>query len=542
VTKVVASLALRERLIAGGELALLDVREQGVHYLGHPFFACSLPLSRLEMMIEDLVPRRGTPIVVLDGGGEGLAERAAARLAALGYADVGILEGGCAGWKASGGELFSGVNVPSKAFGEFVEHHYDTPRVPPDEIKRLIDGGRKLVILDSRPYAEYHRMNIPGGIDAPGAELVYRVHDLAPDPDTLVVVNCAGRTRSIIGCQSLRNAGIPNEVVALKDGTMGWELAGYQCERGSTRVAPAPSAAGAERARAAAARVASRFEVKFATREQVQAWQREPQRSLFLLDVRTQQEFEQARVAGSRHAPGGQVVQATDEFVGVRGARIVCVDPARVRSVMTASWLNQMGWNEAYALEPEGADGFGGWRIETGPRKRMPAGFKSWHSLAPQELALRLQQGGAMVLDLSTSLRFRERHVPGAWWAVRARLAEAHAQLVSARAKFADGQSLVLSSEDGTLAHLAAPEAAALWRDREIEVLEGGNAAWFAAQLPTEAGSANATTTLDDVWYKPYDHEHGQDYEKHARAYLSWEVALVEQIKRDPTIRFRAYD
>jgi rhodanese-related sulfurtransferase len=453
----------------------------------------------------------------------------------LGYTDVAILEGGCAGWKAAGGELFSGVNVPSKAFGEFVEHHYDTPRVPPQEIRRLIDSGKKLVILDSRPYEEYHRMNIPGGIDAPGAELLYRVHDLAPDPGTLVVVNCAGRTRSIIGCQSLRNAGIANEVVALKDGTMGWELAGYQCERGSTAVAPAPSAAGEAQARAATERVALRFEVKFAARTEVDAWRRDDGRTLYLLDVRTKQEFEQLRIAGSRHAPGGQLVQATDEFVGVRGARIVCIDPARVRSVMTASWLNQMGWSEVYVLEPEGENGFAGWELETGPRAQMPLGFKPWRTITARELVQRQQQGGVSVLDLATSLRFRDRHIPGARWAVRARLEQAHAKLPDVRA-------LVLTSEDGTLAYLAAPEAAALWPEAEVSVLKGGNAIWFTLQLPVETGIENATTTLDDVWYKPYDHEHAQDYEKHARAYLSWEVALVEQIKRDPTIRFRSYE
>jgi rhodanese-related sulfurtransferase len=532
-TRAISPAALRELLLANTEFALLDVREQGVHYQGHPFFACALPLSRLEMMVGDLVPRRSAPLALFDGGGEGLAERAAEKLAGLGYSDIAILEGGCAGWKAAGGELFSGVNVPSKAFGEFVEHHYDTPRVPPQEIKRLIDSGRKLVILDSRPYEEYHRMNIPGGIAAPGAELVYRVHDLAPDPDTLVVVNCAGRTRSIIGCQSLRNAGVANEVVALKDGTMGWELAGYQCERGSTAVAPAPSAAGEVQARAAAERVARRFEVKFASRAEVETWQRDPDRTLYLLDVRTRQEFEQVRIAGSRHAPGGQLVQATDEFVGVRGARIVCVDPARVRSVMTASWLNQMGWSDVYALEPEGKDGFAGWALEAGPRTQTPAGFKPWRTITTRELIQRQRQAGVTVLDLAISLKFRERHIPGAWWAVRARLDQA-------RAKFPDAGTLVLTSEDGTLAHLAAPEAAVLWPDAEVSVLEGGNAAWYAAQLPVETGMENSTTALDDVWYKPYDH--AQDYEKHARAYLNWEVALVEQIKRDPTIRFRAYD
>jgi len=514
-------------LLAGkDELALLDVREQGVHYRGHPFHACSAPLSRLEMMAGDLVPRRSAPIVVLDGGGEGLAQKAQARLGALGYGDVAILEGGCAAWQAAGGELFSGVNVPSKAFGEFVEHQYGTPRIPAEELNRYVDSGKKLVILDSRPFEEYHRMNIPGGIDAPGAELAWRVHDLAPDPGTLVVVNCAGRTRSIIGCQSLRNAGIPNEVVALKDGTMGWELAGFECERGQTRVAPPPSEAGRKRARAMADGVAKRFQVKFTDRKTVEKWISDPSRTHYLLDVRSREEFEARRIAGSRHAPGGQLVQATDEYIGVRNARVVLVDPERVRSVMSASWLNQMGWEEVYVLEPEGADGLAGWASESGPRDRQVLGFKRWE--ATSEVA------GATVLDLSTSLRFRARHVPGAWWAVRSRLAEA-------RQRVPDAKSIVLTSEDAVLAHLAAPEAAALWPRAQVKVLEGGNAAWFAADRPAETGPERATTTLDDVWYKPYDHEHGSDYEKHARAYLSWEVALVDQIRRDPTIRFRVF-
>jgi len=528
--------ALRERLADRREFALLDVREQGVHTQGHPFFAASLPLSRLELMIEDLVPRRSAPLVLLDGGDEDLAERSAAKLAALGYTNLSILDSGCKAWQAAGGELFSGVNVPSKAFGEFIEHHYDTPRIPPEELKRLKDAGRKLVILDSRPFDEFHRMNIPGGIDAPGAELLYRVHELAPEPDTLVVVNCAGRTRSIIGCQSLRNAGIPNSVVALKDGTMGWELAGFECEHGSTNVAPPPSAQGLAAAQAAAAKVAAHFRVKFATRDTVQVWQQDEGRTLYLLDVRTREEFEKKRIAGSRHAPGGQLVQATDEYVGVRNARIVLIDPARVRSVMTASWLNQMGWDDVHVLEPEGADGFAGWPLEDGPRKRPPAATaRGSRTIAAPELATRINKDDVCVLDLATSLRYRARHIPGAWWAVRARLAEA-------KAKIPPPAGLVLTSDDGLLAQLAASEAAALWPDAEVRVLEGGTAAWHAAGKPVESGMTRATTTLDDVWYKPYDHEQAGDYEKHARAYLNWEVALVEQIKRDPTIRFRAYD
>jgi hypothetical protein len=191
-----------------------------------------------------------------------------------------------------------------------------------------------------------------------------------------------------------------------------------------------------------------------------------------------------------------------------------------------------MGWDDVFVLEPEGANGFGDLPLARGAHVPRVPGLQR----APEIDAAQLVRVRATVLDLSTSLKFRARHVPGAWWAVRSRLVEA-------RSRLGEATELVLTSEDGVLAQLAAPEAAALWPQARVQVLAGGNAVWFAAGLPAESGiGANATTALDDVWYKPYDHEHGADYEKHARAYLDWEVALVEQIKLDPAIRFRAYD
>jgi rhodanese-related sulfurtransferase len=370
-------------------------------------------------------------------------------------------------------------------------------------------------VLDFSTSLRFHYKHIPGGIDVPGAELAYRVHDLVADPHSLIVVNCAGRTRSIIGCQSLRNAGVPNPVVALKDGTMGWELAGYQSERGASRRAGDPGREGLAKAQAAAEQVAQRFGVKFADAGMVRRWQSDEHRTLYILDVRTREEFEAGHIAGSRHAPGGQLVQATDEYVGVRHARLVLVDPQRVRAIMTASWLIQMGWHDVYVL-----GSLAGFDLERGARKPQVLGFTPWQTT---------RDVSGTVLDFSTSLRFHYKHIPGAWWVVRSRLGEA-------RAKVGDAKSLVLTSEDGVLAHLAAPEVQALWPNAQVRVLEGGNAAW---QGGWEQGHERSTTVRDDVWYKPYDHEAG--FEKHAREYLQWEVELVEQIKRDPTIRFQSF-
>ncbi len=249
---------LEEWIRDGDELALLDVREQGAFASGHLLLAACLPLSRLELEVERLVPRRGTRIVLCDAGEANceLAHRAAQRLVELGYREPRVLSGGVLASRDAGYELFTGINVPSKAFGELVEQRCGTPHLGATELRARLDRGEKIAILDARPLDEYRRMCIPGGIDVPGAELVYRVYDLVPDPETLVVVNCAGRTRSIIGAQSLINAGVERRIAALENGTMGWRLAGYDLEHGQERRAPEPSETGLRSARAAAQRVA----------------------------------------------------------------------------------------------------------------------------------------------------------------------------------------------------------------------------------------------------------------------------------------------
>ncbi len=343
--------ALRTGLLGGEEIALLDVREEAAFGPEHILLAIHLPLSRLELRAGWLVPRRNTRIVLCDGGGEGLAERAAGILEGYGYRNIAVLDGGVAAWRAAGHAVFSGVNVPSKAFGEVVEHGYRTPSIAAQELKARIDARENMVIVDSRPLDEFRVMSIPTATCVPGGELVWRIGALAPDPETLVVVNCAGRTRSIMGAQSLINAGIPNRVVALRNGTMGWHLAGLALDHGQTRYLPEVSPAQAEDARRRAQAVCARFAVPRIDRATLEAWQAEPDRTTFLFDVRSPEEFLAGHLPGSISAPGGQLVQATDRYIGTLRARLVLVDDDGVRAAMTASWLKQMALHEVAVLE-----------------------------------------------------------------------------------------------------------------------------------------------------------------------------------------------
>jgi rhodanese-related sulfurtransferase len=514
---------LRAVLLAGGELAVLDGREQGQFSAEHLFWGSCVPLSQLERLVADLVPRRGCPVVWVDSDGAagGPAHRAALRLAELGWTNVSVLEGGVAGWP---GERYSGVNVPSKAFGEWIEHQEATPHLSAADLARRQASGERLVVLDSRPMREFQRMSIPGGIDCPGAELVYRVHDLAPDPTTTVVVNCAGRTRSIIGAQSLRNAGLPNPVVALEHGTMGWELAGLTLARGETTHAADPSPAGLAWATAAADRVAERFAVPRISAATVHAWLADPERTTFVLDVRTAEEYEAGHAPIARHAPGGQVVQAADEYIGVLGARVVLVDDhSLVRATMTASWLQQLGRYEVAVAHLDDA-------TATGPRHTATLVASDAPSIDTSELAAALDRGAVTVIDLADSLRYRRGHIPGAWWAVRARFD-------AVEGVEGINRPVVLTSPDGGLAQLAHGDADARWPG--ARVLEGGTNAWTGAGRPLEAGMTRPTTETDDVWYKPYDAADAAVARRHMEEYLRWEVALLDQIERDELVQFR---
>jgi rhodanese-related sulfurtransferase len=519
--ETVTAAQLRDRLRSGGEIAIVDAREEGVFHERHLLMASCLPLSRLELIAPGLLPRRSAPIVVSDDG-EGLAERAAARLIEGGYTDVSVLGGGVKAWEGAGFPVYSGVHVPSKAFAEVIEHEMGTPWISAEDLAKRQQRGEKLAIFDSRSYEEYHSNTIPGAISVPGTELVHRFKELVSSPDTFVVVNCGGRTRSIIGAQSLIDAGVPNRVVSLKDGTMAWHLAGLGIASGATARAPEVSAEGAAVARERAETVARRYGVPVINRETLADWRRETnRRTLYVMDVRDPAEYRAGHLPGSAMAPGGQLVQETDSWLGVWGARVVLVDDTGARARMTASWLRRMGWDAA-VLE----DGLGG-DLESGnpePKSDIfPLAGPEPATVQPAEL----RANPAVVVDLALSRHHRQGHISGAWFAIRARLAEALDKLP------AEGD-LVLTSEDGTIARYAAAE---LRTRRPAKVLAGGTAAWKSAGLPLETGMGPLASEPDDVALSARDRP--ADRERYMREYLAWEIDLVNQIARDTDCRFR---
>ncbi|MBY4947801.1 sulfurtransferase [Cupriavidus respiraculi] len=510
------------------EIALFDVREHGQYGEGHPFYAVPLPYSRLELDVGRLAPRLGTRIVLADDG-DGVAQAAAMALARLGYTNVFVLDGGMAAWVAAGYTLFAGVNVPSKTFGELAEHHYHTPRVSARELAAMQAGPVAPVVLDGRPASEFRKMNIPGAICCPNGELAYRLRDLVPDATTPIVINCAGRTRSIIGAQTLINFGVSNPVYALENGTQGWYLNDFALEHGGTaRYPDNGSPRGVDAARDAAKALARRFDVPDIEAAQAAAWLADTSRSTFLCDVRTAEEFAARTLPGAQHTPGGQLMQATDQYVGVRRARLVLFDAEGVRAPVVASWLRQMGHDAVVLAGGLEAGLNAGLRAAHGPTPdiaRLPA-------VGADELAAGLANRSMLALDLRGSMAYRAGHIAGSRWSTRARLAQDLSGVPQ-------DTTLVLVGEAdaGDPADLAVADLHALGY-RDLRRLRGGFAAW------RDAGHAlgEGADTLPDarcIDYLFFVHDRHDGNKAAARQYLAWETGLIAQLDAQELATFR---
>lgn len=521
---------LRDALLKQREVALVDLREEAAFATGHPLFAVNLPLSKLEIEALDRLPRRDTPITLYDNGefwdteqGIRKTTRALATFKALGYRDIALLAGDLEGWREAGGEIFIDVNAPGKAFGEWVEHHYHTPSFSAEQVQALQTQNADIAILDVRRFDEFNTMSIPDGVNVPGGELVLRLRDAVPNPKTQVIINCAGRTRSIIGTQSLINAGIPNPVAALRNGTIGWTLAGQPLAHQQQTSFPPLSQLSQQAATESSRQLAERAGVKRITRETLVKWQQDRSRTLYLFDVRTAQEYAAGHIPGARHVAGGQLVQETDHYASVRGARIVLSDDQLVRAELTASWLAQMNWEVAVLEAPLTAFS------EQGNWQAQAAAAPAVEEVLPAQLQQWLAEGQTGLIDLTTSANFRSRRIPGALWTTRANIAQAVRRHPAV-------SRWVVTCTSGLLARYAVTEVAAL-TGSPAYLLQKGTLGWIDAGFPLEHGDSDWIENAQDRYRRPYE---GTDVSPQAmQDYLDWEYGLVAQLARDGTHGFK---
>ncbi len=508
--------------------ALLDVREAGEYNSTHIPGASWLPRRRLEFQMADSVPFKGVQVVVCDDEGR-RATLAATTLQGMGYTNVSVLKGGTNAWTNQQYPTEWGMNVPSKDFGEKVEIQNTVIEISADDLHSRLETGKHTVILDARTPEEYQRFNIPGSRSLPGGELAYRITDIAEGlaADDAIIVNCAGRTRSIIGARALQRMGFTN-VSALINGTAGWMLAGYELERGADRLAmPEPSTKGVAAAEAYADTLAKEDGIRSLDIDGLQAqFATRNERTVYFIDVRTNAEYAEGHIPGFQWIPGGQAVQRSDDAAVVKGATVVFCCDGKTRATVTASWYRQLGIQDVFVVD----GGTTAWStannaLEMGAPSRPPTGFeaasKSVPTVSPQDVQ---SNSNAAVIFVDTSQDFSSGHVPGARWVPRGWMELRIEELVPSKAT-----PIVVTCNDGQASALAGATLQALGYTK-VSRMKGGMAAWRSAGLSVELGLTGVLALPGDI---PADVVLTGPERNFAdtMTYLRWETALGEKYK-----------
>lgn len=520
-TTRITALEAYDRSHDGGEVAFLDVREDGQFGEGHPLFAVPCPYSRLEMRIGSLVPRRSVSIILIDDD-DGVAVKAARRLATCGYTDVATVTGGVSAWAAAGLNLFKGVNVPSKVLGELAEKAWHPPIITSETLAAWQRERKPYLLFDARPPSEYAKMCVPTAFCLPNGELAHRLEAAVPDVSTPIVVTCAGRTRGLIGVAGLRLAGIDNPVFALENGTQGWALAGFELKRGNTAAPyPSPTDEALSRSRARAERFAARHGIGRITTGDLMRLRAESERTTYVFDVRSAEEAREDAIAIAQHAPSGQLVQATDQWIGVRHARLVLCDDGGLRACLAAFWLRQLGF-DTRILPID--DDLRALPTVSEPLAPMPIVEAIAHDAAWRGV----QNGKVRMLDLRSSAQHRHGHPKGAAWTIRPRLE---------RTLSGFRGSIAVVVDDPMIARLAAIDLRELGCAAVLS-LQGDVEAWASAGLPLDVGPSRFSDeeALDILLFVHDRHDGNLDA---SRRYLAWETALVAQLASRERAEFK---
>ena len=507
----VTAAAAKARLHEGEEIAFLDVREAAAFGEGHPLFAVPCPLSRLEASALALVPRADCPVLLIDDG-DGIAEKAAQRLAACGYTDVSLVQGGLPAWDAAGFGVFAGVNVPSKTLGELLEHDHHPAMIDAATLARWRREGRAHAFFDARPPVEYAKMRIEGARCVPNGELAHRVGAAVPDTATPIVITCAGRTRGIVGALTLRAIGVPNPVYALENGTQGWALAGLPLERGAQAdPLPALDPPQAQASRAGAARLIAAAQLSTLSPRAAQTLLDEANRTSFLFDLRSEAERATRPVPGAIPALAGQLIQATDQYVGVRHGRLILIDDTGLRAALAGLFLRALGF-ETHVLALDAAEE-SDVPAAPAPALKTPTPPPAIDARAAWSLA----QSGVPVLDVRSSTEWEAWRLDGARWMLRGDLPGALAG--SARRVLLLGDQTAVAA---AACELHAAGVSVRWLPADLDAF--AQAGWPVDRVRRRMSREAAR---DRVWFV---HDRHDGNAEASRQYLAWEMGLIDQL------------
>jgi len=501
------------------EIAFIDVREIGQHTKGHPFFSISIPYSLLELNLEILVPNKKTRVILIDNN-DGISILAYKAATLMGYINLFILEDGVSGWINTGYKLFDGINVPSKSFGELIEKHFDTPSITAKELNKKQKNNENCIVIDGRPFDEYQKMSIPNSICCPNGELAYRVSSHVKDINTEIIINCAGRTRSIIGAQTLIDLGISNKVKALENGTQGWFLSDLCLDHNKSNFLDVrPNDTELKKIQNKIFKSLINHNINLIDFSKAQELILDKNKSTFIFNVTNSKK----NISSIRHVPGGQLVQATDKYIGVLNATLILVDDGDlIRAGTTAIWLKKMGY-QVHVLRKE--------TVNTNKlklKKQLPLKEQKLNVFEIEKLT---NLKNTILYDIRSSENFMKIRIKNSIWLNRANLRKEkikkHQQIIIITDKIDKARLVINDIEEMNLECVIS-----LYKWKENELINHPNI------IDNETILFSKKDCID---FNFHTHNRHKGNKSHAKQYLKWEIDLINKMDEQELLFFNIF-
>lgn len=501
------------------EIAFIDVREIGQHTKGHPFFSISIPYSLFELNLEILIPNKKTKVILLDQN-DGISILAYKAATLIGYSNIFILEEGVNGWINYGYKLFDGINVPSKSFGELIEKHFHTPSITAKELNEKQKNNENCIVIDGRPFDEYQNMSIPNSICCPNGELAYSVSSHVKDINTEIIINCAGRTRSIIGAQTLIDLGISNKVKALENGTQGWFLSDLCLDHNKNDFLDVrPDDTELKKIQNKIFKLLIKHSINLIDFAKAQELILDKNKSTFIFNVTNSNK----NMNSIRHVPGGQLVQATDKYIGVWKATVILVDDGDlIRAGTTAIWLKKMGY-QVHVLKKE--------IININTLK-----FKNKFLLKEKKLNIfEIEKfnnfKNTILYDIRSSENFMKIRIKNSIWLNRANLR---------KVKIKKQQQIIIITDEFDKARLVINDIEEMNLGCVISLYK-----WKENELINHSNIIDNKPILfpkkDCIDFNFHTYKRHKGSKSHANQYLKWEIGLINKMDKQELSFFNIF-
>ena len=315
-------------------ISFLDIRERKEYVYGFAFGSVNCPFSKFKYLIKELVPDVNTTLILIGVKNINQKNQIQKMLKKLKYHRSFIIKGDYKIWKKYKFPLWAGEYTFSKAFGEWIEITSTIKNLYAKELYKIHKKNHNYLQIDARPKKEFEKFSLPQSVQCSGGELPCYINN-AENLRKNYIVHCAGRTRSIIAYQTLKDFNFKNKKYVLNGGTQNWVLNGFdrkfknQSKITSTKINYKDDL-----------KLANSIAKKFGI-PTTQIMNKKTNSYNFQINSEIKN-FK--KIPGWKQVNATTLIQSTDKFISSTNTKVLIFSNIPSSAVFTVIWLRRMGY------------------------------------------------------------------------------------------------------------------------------------------------------------------------------------------------------